>query len=98
MSAAFTLEKHRRAGASLEYVLFESSPRLGGVLVTDRVEGCRVEAGPDSFLTEIAAFAIAFPVTSCTAPLNVAELSLDCAGSVTEPTAKKKTHTRRANP
>jgi protoporphyrinogen/coproporphyrinogen III oxidase len=52
LSAAFALEKQRRAGASLEYALFESSPRLGGVLVTERVDGCLVEAGPDSFLTE----------------------------------------------
>jgi oxygen-dependent protoporphyrinogen oxidase len=52
LSAAFTLEKHRRGGASLEYMLFESSPRLGGVLVTEQVDGCLVEAGPDSFLTE----------------------------------------------
>ena len=40
------------AGASLEYIVFESSPRFGGVLVTERVDGCLVEAGPDSFLTE----------------------------------------------
>ncbi|HXM61293.1 MAG TPA: protoporphyrinogen oxidase [Terriglobales bacterium] len=52
LSAAFALEKRCQAGASLEYALFESSPRLGGVLVTDRVDGCLVEAGPDSFLTE----------------------------------------------
>src|SRR5580700_8904667 len=52
LSAAFALEKRRQAGASLEYALFESSPRLGGVLVTERVDGCLVEAGPDSFLTE----------------------------------------------
>ena len=52
LSAAFALEKQRQAGASLEYVLFESSPRLGGVLVTERVDGCLLEAGPDSFLTE----------------------------------------------
>lgn len=52
LSAAFALEKHRLAGASLEYVLFESSPRPGGVLVTEHVDGCLVEAGPDSFLTE----------------------------------------------
>jgi len=52
LAAAFALEKHRLAGASLEYVLFESSPRLGGVVVTERVDGCLVEAGPDSFLTE----------------------------------------------
>ena len=52
LSAAFALEEQRRSGAPLEYVLFESSPRLGGVLVTERVDGCLVEAGPDSFLTE----------------------------------------------
>jgi oxygen-dependent protoporphyrinogen oxidase len=52
LSAAFALEKHRVAGAPLEYVVFESAPRLGGVLVTDQVDGCLVEAGPDSFLTE----------------------------------------------
>src|SRR5216684_9240970 len=52
LSAAFALEEHRRAGVQLEYVLFESSSRLGGVLVTERVDGCLVEAGPDSFLTE----------------------------------------------
>jgi oxygen-dependent protoporphyrinogen oxidase len=52
LSAAFTLEKHRRAGASLEYVVYESTTRLGGVLVTECVDGCLVEAGPDSFLTE----------------------------------------------
>jgi oxygen-dependent protoporphyrinogen oxidase len=52
LSAAYTIEEKRRSGAPVEYVLFESSPRLGGVLVTDRVDGCLVEAGPDSFLTE----------------------------------------------
>jgi protoporphyrinogen/coproporphyrinogen III oxidase len=52
LSAAYTIEEKRRSGAPVEYVLFESSPRLGGVLVTDSVDGCLVEAGPDSFLTE----------------------------------------------
>ena len=52
LSAAFALEEKRRAGAPVEYLLFESSPRLGGVMVTDRVEGCLVEAGPDSFISE----------------------------------------------
>src|SRR5271170_8075155 len=52
LSAAYTLEKKRQSGTPVEYVLFESSPRLGGVLVTDSVDGCVVEAGPDSFLTE----------------------------------------------
>ena len=52
LSAAYTIEEKRRSGAPVEYVLFEATPRLGGVLVTDRVDGCLVEAGPDSFLTE----------------------------------------------
>ena len=52
LSAAFQLEKARAAGAELEYTLYESSQRLGGSLYSDRVEGCLVEAGPDSFLTE----------------------------------------------
>jgi oxygen-dependent protoporphyrinogen oxidase len=51
LAAAFTLEEHRRAGA-VEYVLYESSPQLGGVLRTEHIAGCIVEAGPDSFITE----------------------------------------------
>jgi protoporphyrinogen/coproporphyrinogen III oxidase len=52
LSAAYVLEQHRRPGAPLEYALYESSSRLGGVLRTEHVDGCLVEAGPDSFLTE----------------------------------------------
>jgi protoporphyrinogen/coproporphyrinogen III oxidase len=51
LTAAFTLEDHRRAGA-VEYTLYESSPHLGGVLRTEHIQGCIVEAGPDSFITE----------------------------------------------
>jgi protoporphyrinogen/coproporphyrinogen III oxidase len=52
LAAAFELEQRRRAGADVEYVLYESSPRLGGVLRTEHIDGCVVEAGPDSFVTE----------------------------------------------
>jgi protoporphyrinogen/coproporphyrinogen III oxidase len=52
LSAAFALEEQRRGGADVEYVLYESSSRLGGVLRTEMIDGCVVEAGPDSFLTE----------------------------------------------
>jgi len=51
LAAAFALEEHRRAGA-VEYTLYESSPNLGGVLRTEQIQGCIVEAGPDSFITE----------------------------------------------
>ena len=52
LAAAFALEKRKKAGAAVEYVLFESSARFGGVIRTESVDGCVVEAGPDSFLTE----------------------------------------------
>ncbi len=52
LSAAFALEEHRRSGGDVDYVLYESSPRLGGVLRTEYIDGCIVEAGPDSFITE----------------------------------------------
>jgi oxygen-dependent protoporphyrinogen oxidase len=52
LSAAFALEQKRQSGAPLEYVLYESSSRLGGVMVTEQADGCLIEAGPDSFLTE----------------------------------------------
>lgn len=52
LAAAYEIEQRRQDGASVEYVLFESSSRLGGVLRTEKVDGCLVEAGPDSFVTE----------------------------------------------
>jgi protoporphyrinogen/coproporphyrinogen III oxidase len=53
LSAAFAIEEHRRkTGADVEYVLYESSSRFGGVLRTEHIDGCMVEAGPDSYVTE----------------------------------------------
>jgi oxygen-dependent protoporphyrinogen oxidase len=52
LSAAYALEERRLRGVPVEYTLFEAAPRLGGVVVTERVQDCLVEAGPDSFLTE----------------------------------------------
>jgi oxygen-dependent protoporphyrinogen oxidase len=51
LAAAFALEERRRSGA-VDYTLYESSANLGGVLRTEHVGGCIVEAGPDSFITE----------------------------------------------
>src|SRR6476659_9627798 len=31
--------------------IIESRPRLGGVIQTEKIEGCTIEAGPDSFLS-----------------------------------------------
>jgi oxygen-dependent protoporphyrinogen oxidase len=52
LSAAYALEKQKKKGAELSYVLFEASSRLGGVIATERVDDFLIEAGPDSFLTE----------------------------------------------
>ena len=52
LSAAFAIEEWRRRGSEVEYTLYESSSRFGGVLHTEHIDGCVVEAGPDSFLTE----------------------------------------------
>jgi protoporphyrinogen/coproporphyrinogen III oxidase len=51
LTAAFYLEQERRKGAPLEIIVFESDSRFGGVIRTERVEGCLIEAGPDSFLS-----------------------------------------------
>src|SRR6202049_3332178 len=53
LAAAYAIEDLRKnASTLLEYVLYESSPRLGGVLRTEHIDGYIVEAGPDSFITE----------------------------------------------
>jgi oxygen-dependent protoporphyrinogen oxidase len=39
------------AQAGVEATLVEARPRLGGVIRTEQVEGCTLEAGPDSFLS-----------------------------------------------
>ena len=52
LSAAWTLEKSRRAGEPIEYQLYEAAGSLGGVIGSETIEGCVIEGGPDSFLTE----------------------------------------------
>ncbi len=46
LSAAYYLAK-----AGIASTLIEQQPRLGGVIQTELVEGCLLEAGPDSFLS-----------------------------------------------
>ena len=52
LSAAYRLGQARRQGAPIDESLVEAADRVGGVIRTDHVEGCLVEAGPDSFLSE----------------------------------------------
>ncbi|HET9283165.1 MAG TPA: protoporphyrinogen oxidase, partial [Candidatus Angelobacter sp.] len=51
LSAAYYLEKAKQNGARLDWVLFEKSDHLGGVIETEQRNGFVLEAGPDSFLT-----------------------------------------------
>ena len=46
LSAAYYLSK-----GGVSSTIIESRPRLGGVIQTEHVEGCTIEAGPDSFLS-----------------------------------------------
>jgi oxygen-dependent protoporphyrinogen oxidase len=46
LSAAYYLSK-----AGVPSTLVESRPRLGGVIQTERLHGCVLEAGPDSFIS-----------------------------------------------
>jgi oxygen-dependent protoporphyrinogen oxidase len=52
LSAALELEKARAIDGDLSYVLYEAGSRWGGAISSDRVQGCVVEGGPDSWLTE----------------------------------------------
>lgn len=52
LSAAYAIEKECAQGRDVEYRLFESSARLGGACYSEIVDGCVVEAGPDSFVSE----------------------------------------------
>jgi len=46
LSAAYYLSK-----AGISSTLIERRPRLGGVIQTERIHGCVLEAGPDSFIS-----------------------------------------------
>ncbi len=52
LSAAYALQKKKAEGTPIEFVVYEANQRLGGVIRTERIDDCVVEAGPDSFLTE----------------------------------------------
>ena len=47
LAAAYEL---RRAG--LSYCIVEKQPRLGGVIETRTIDGCVLEGGPDSFISQ----------------------------------------------
>src|ERR1051326_6384697 len=52
LSAAFELERARRAGAEISYQLFVESDQLGGVLHTERLDDFVIELGAEAWLSE----------------------------------------------
>ncbi len=49
LAAAYAFqERARAAGVEARYTLFESSPRLGGKILTEKQDGFVIEGGPDS--------------------------------------------------
>ncbi len=52
VAAAYEIALHQRAGAAIEFVLFEAGSRLGGIVETVRRDGFVIECGPDSWVTE----------------------------------------------
>jgi oxygen-dependent protoporphyrinogen oxidase len=52
LAAATAIQRAQEAGTDVEFTLFERSNRLGGVMVTEQIDDCLIEAGPDSFLSE----------------------------------------------
>jgi oxygen-dependent protoporphyrinogen oxidase len=52
VAAAYELSRQQRAGAAIEFTLFEATHRLGGIVETERRDGFVVECGPDSWVTE----------------------------------------------
>lgn len=51
LAAAHALQERTLGGLPIDVTLLEASPRLGGKILTERVDGFTVEGGPDSFLT-----------------------------------------------
>lgn len=52
LTAAYELSRLANNGAPVEAVLFEASPRLGGIVETVREGGFVIECGPDAWVTE----------------------------------------------
>jgi len=52
LTAAYELSRLAQKGSAVEAVLFEASPRLGGIVETVREGGFVIECGPDAWVTE----------------------------------------------
>lgn len=51
LSAAYFLHKSMEAGEPVDYLLVEKDHRVGGKIVTNKLDGFTIEGGPDCFLS-----------------------------------------------
>lgn len=52
LAAAYVLQKAKESGEQVDYLLIEKDNRLGGKIITEKIDGYTVEGGPDCFLSE----------------------------------------------
>ena len=52
ISAAYELMRQQQAGAPVEFILFEATDRLGGIVETKHIDDFIIECGPDSWVSE----------------------------------------------
>lgn len=52
LSAAYRLQKSIESGEQVDYLLVEKNNRLGGKILSEKIDGFTVEGGPDCFLSE----------------------------------------------
>lgn len=52
LAAAYTLQKSKREGKDIDFVLIEKGQRAGGQIVTEKVDGFTIEGGPDCFIVD----------------------------------------------
>lgn len=52
LSAAYALQEAANAAGEVDYLLIERDQRLGGKILTEKVDGFTIEGGPDCFLSE----------------------------------------------
>jgi protoporphyrinogen/coproporphyrinogen III oxidase len=52
LTAAYELEKARKRGAAIDWHLYESTNRLGGIIETTRQQNFVLEGGPDGWVSE----------------------------------------------
>lgn len=50
LAAAYTLQKKKKEGKDIDFVLVEKGRRVGGQIITERVDDFVVEGGPDCFI------------------------------------------------